>query len=253
VMNLPMVPEFTERLHFRLADGIFVVSDVLKKYYTERYVPETKMTVIHNGVDVERFNQGIENGHVGHQERKGPVIGFVGSFHYWHGIKELSEIMTHILNGYPQVSFLLVGDGPMIPELKRQFSGPDVRERVQFAGYVEHQEVPRYVATMDIMLALYPKLDFFYYSPLKLFEYMAAGKPVVATGMGQIKQVIEDGKNGFIFAPGSMTECVEKTVQLIENTPLRKRLGRAARETMVNEYTWYRAAQKIDALIASVR
>ena len=216
-------------------------------------MPEHKISVIHNGVDVHRFQPGLSGVASGPDlSRKGPVIGFVGSFHYWHGISELSGIMEEILSRFPEASFLLVGDGPMVPDLKKRFNQTDWKGRVSFSGYVDHDDVPHHMAAMDIVLALYPKLDFFYYSPLKLFEYMAAGKPVVATGMGQIREVIEDGRNGFLFEPGLMDECIDKTVRLIKDRKLRERLGRAARDTMIREYTWLQSAGKIDSLMESV-
>jgi len=249
VFDLPLIPEVSEKMHLNLADRIFVVSNPLKDYYRSWKIPPSKMTVVHNGVDIDRF-QSVTNSDTGSRfDSTGPVIGFVGSFHYWHGISELAQVMESILERYDKANFLLIGDGPMVPKLKEQFREAGHKERIKFTGHIEHDQIPAYISKMDIALVLYPKLDFFYFSPLKIFEYMAAAKPILATGQGQILDIIQDGRNGFIFEPGNMKECLDKLESLIVDNQLRSSMGEAALETMKTSYTWLHAAKKVEGIM----
>ena len=105
---------------------------------------------------------------------------------------------------------------------------------------------------MDIVLLTYPKLDFFYYSPLKLFEYMAEGKAVLASRIGQIEKVIRDGVNGMLFEPENIDELKEKLFLLITKNYLRRKLGRNARKTILEQFTWYHSASKISQAIKTI-
>jgi len=123
-----------------------------------------------------------------------------------------------------------------------------LQNKVILTGFVPHEEVPKYISTMDIVLAPYPKLEFFYYSPVKIFEYMAAGKSVVASRLGQIAEVISDGVNGFLAAPGDTQEMLAKTLLLIRNPELRKKIGEQARETIKKRHTWSNKAKELSIL-----
>ncbi|MFQ5636732.1 MAG: glycosyltransferase family 4 protein [bacterium] len=253
VWQLPFLPFLTERLNFRLADGIITVSHALKKYYVERKVSDDKIFVIPNGVNTERFSPEISSRTVKRKYalKDRVVLGFVGSFHHWHGVDNLLHLIEQTQK-YKQAFYLLVGDGPLRQKAEDFVVKHHYGDRVAFTGYVVHEDVPAYIAAMDIVLAPYPFMEFFYFSPLKLFEYLSAGKAVIASDIGQISEIIVDGENGFLYNPHNLDEFVEKTGKLIEEPALRKRFGEQGRAAMVNSFTWEQNAKNIIHVIKSL-
>jgi glycosyltransferase involved in cell wall biosynthesis len=131
---------------------------------------------------------------------------------------------------------VIVGDGPAVPPLRAQAETLGIADRVRFAGLVAHEAIPAAVAGFDI--ALQPRVVA-YASPLKLFEYMAAGKPIIAPDQPNIREVLVDGETALLFDardPATMWLAVRR---LLEDHALRARLGAAAREEIVRrDYTW---------------
>jgi glycosyltransferase involved in cell wall biosynthesis len=119
-------------------------------------------------------------------------------------------------------------------------------------GTVAYGDVPDYVDAMDIVIVPYPKLDFWYPSSMKLFEYMSSSKPVVASAVDQVKDVIRDGENGLLFNPNRLDEFVNKVLLLVDNPILRRKLGQNARKTVLEKYTWIDHAKKMVQLFERV-
>lgn len=252
-VKLPILPEFTEWLSLKTADSVFVVSKSLKDYYVNWKINEKKIYIVENGADLDKFSddltsradQLIEQ----HKLRDKVVVGFIGSFHYWHGVDRFFKFIDVIANKYSKVQFLLVGSGPMKNELQEIINTENLSDKVIFTNYIPHDEIAVYLAAMDIVLAIYPKVDFFYFSPLKIFEYMAAGKAVLATKIGQITEIIDHGKNGMLFEPDDFDDLQAKVFQLIENRNLRLKIGKQAAETIKEKYTWNHTAEKISKIL----
>ena len=251
IFHLPFLPEFFEWLNFRLADRLIVVSEELGKYYRDRNISPEKITVIPNGVDEKKFIPLPRSGSIRKQLgiEQQTIIGFIGSFHYWHGVENLLIFIRSTLQQFKDVVFLLVGPGPLKEGLEAHLRSEIDQKRVIFTGHIDHEEVPQYLGVMDIVLAPYPKHAFFYYSPLKLFEYLAAGKAVVTSGFGQINQVVQDGFNGMVFEPDILGNMEKKAFTLIRQESLRRRLGKNARQTVLDKYTWNKAAIRVSDVI----
>ena len=235
------------------AVAVYVVSNQLKQFYVERNIPASKIQVIFNGADEKKFNPSISSQKVREEYSLGDkkVVGFVGSFHYWHGIDHIQSFILNILANYQNTVFLLVGYGPLKNNLENFVKQQGITNKVFLPGYIEYDHIPFYLAAMDVVIAPYPNYSFFYYSPIKLFEYMAAGKCVIATAIGQIKEVIEDGINGMLFQPGNYDEMLKKTFLLLQNNSLRKTMGKAARKTIEENYTWGHVAEKFNRIVTS--
>jgi len=250
----PGLVEFLEKINFRLADKIFVVSRVLQRYVVEKGIPADKVVVIPNGVSFDE-NRASERGKIRavYGLDSQVVVGFVGSFHYWHGVEGLFQVMRRILQTHSGVSFLLVGaGGPMADQLKEMVYRDNLQNRVVLTGFVPPEEVPSYIAAMDIALAPYPDLEFFYYSPVKVFEYMAYGKAVVGSRIGQIAELVKDGVTGLLCRPGDMEDLTEKLNYLIEHPHVRKTLGQRARQQALREFTWEKRAEELAKLCRKV-
>jgi glycosyltransferase involved in cell wall biosynthesis len=239
-----------ERLNLDAATRIFVVSDVERRNLEERGVPAEKIIVNPNGVDVERFRPGV-GGEETRRElgiRDNEVVaGFVGTFGPWHGVEKLAEAIKLIPASVP-VRFLMVGTGSLHVEVEKRLEAEVASGRVIFTGAVGHERVPRLLDACDILVAPHVPLadgSEFFGSPTKIFEYMAMGKGVVASRLGQIGEVLVDGETALLVEPGDVDELRAAILKLIEAEDLRRSIGIRARETAEREHTWTHNARRV--------
>lgn len=236
--------DFLEAEAFASCSRIVAVSHELKEMLAGSGVPASKVVVVPNGVDVDLFRP---EGQVIPARSAGDetiVIGFVGSLKPWHGIDLLAEAFEK-LGANERLELLVVGEGPsakIVDGLKRQFP-----TRVRQVGAVAHHDVPKYVRAMDIAVAPYPDLERFYFSPLKVLEYMATGRAIVASSLGQIRELIRNGHNGVLARPGSAESLASSIELLASDRKLRRELGKAAMTTARRRHQWsHRAAEILD-------
>ena len=161
----------------------------------------------------------------------------------------LPELLARLSKRHPDIRLILAGDGQLRGELERSFKQRGLSKRVKFTGALQHEEVPEVIRQFDIALAPYPKPDHdFYFSPLKLFEYMACGVPVVAARLGQIREVVTDGKTGLLYPPGDVDALTARCEKLLANATLRASLGRAAAKLVRDKFTWDKNAARVEKL-----
>ena len=200
----------------------------------------SKIAVVPNGVDVDLFTP---NGPAYRQGLEGKaVIGFVGSLKAWHGVDLLVEAFKQLASD-PRFHLLIVGDGPMaklLHSLREEFPG-----QITLVGAVPHTEVPAYIRAMDVTVASYPQLERFYFSPLKILEYMAAGRAVVAASVGQINDLIRDGETGLLVPLGDAGALALAIRRLAEEPDLRHALGTQAALEARQTHTWAQRASEI--------
>ena len=239
-----------ERLNLDAAARIFVVSEVERRNLEARGVATEKIIVNPNGVDVERFRPGV----AGVEARRelglkddDVVAGFVGTFGPWHGVEKLAEAIKAIRTDVP-VRFLLVGSGSLHAEVEKELESEVRAGRVTFTGSVTHDRVPALLDACDILVAPHVPLadgSEFFGSPTKVFEYMAMGKAIVASRLGQIGEVLTDLETALLVEPGNVGELAGAIVKLAESDELRALLGAKAREVAEREHTWKRNAQRV--------
>ena len=238
-----------ERLNLDAAARIFVVSDVERRNLEARGVAAEKIVVNPNGVDVERFRPGV--GGAGARRELGirddeVVAGFVGTFGPWHGVEKLAEAIKLIPN--ERVRFLLVGSGSLHAEVEKRLAVEVAAGRVIFTGAVGHDRVPGLLDACDILVAPHVPLadgSEFFGSPTKIFEYMAMGKGIVASRLGQIGEVLVDGETALLVRPGNVEELRAAILRLVEDEGLRRSLGVKARDAAEMEHTWTRNARRV--------
>jgi glycosyltransferase involved in cell wall biosynthesis len=237
-----------ERINLRAADRIVVVSDVLRSSLLEAGVPADKVVVNPNGVDPCQFRPDIDARGIRARYRfdgETVVVGFSGTFGVWHGIPSLAAAIPRVLAARPNVRFLLIGDGP----LRHLVDGVDgFGERVCCPGLVPHAEMPAYLAACDVLLSPHGRQADgreFFGSPTKLFEYMAAGRPIVASAVGQIAEVLEDGHTALLVPPDDAPALAAAIVRLVDDACLRQRLGSNAREQATAKHTWRQNAERL--------
>jgi glycosyltransferase involved in cell wall biosynthesis len=234
--HLPVIPKLVERWKLRSAARVVCVSEVLKRHLVRAHgVAEERVVVAHNGADTSRFYPGIAGDEESSRRlRPGVVVGFVGSFQQWHGTELLARMIDNVGRRLPAARFLLVGDGPDLARVRSVLAGP-LAARAVLTGRVEHHRVPALMACFDVAVIADAG---FYMSPLKLLEYMAAGKAVVAPAYDALAEVVSDGNDGLLFRPGNAEDLTAAVVRLVERPDERRRLGSAAAEKIRSRLTW---------------
>ncbi|HTG14249.1 MAG TPA: glycosyltransferase family 4 protein, partial [Blastocatellia bacterium] len=246
-----------ERLNLKAADHIFVVSEVERRNLLTAGIASHRIVVNPNGVDVDRFRLVCGGGEtraaLGISDKI--VVGFLGSFGPWHGAPVLAEAARRI-STEAGCHFLFIGDGEQRGTVEGIIDSAGKSVSTTFVGRVSHAEAPAYLDACDIFVA--PNVPAgdgseFFGSPTKLFEYMAMARPVVASRLGQIAEVIDDGSNGLLVEPGDPQALAMAIEKLAADEGLRARLGAAARQTVIDRYTWRHNAETVfDAVRPSI-
>jgi glycosyltransferase involved in cell wall biosynthesis len=235
---------------WRHANHVLPVTRVLADLVTGSGVPQERITVIPNGVDLAQFSN-VDTAAAKKRLGLEPaiVMGFAGFMREWHGLDRVIDLLARS-DLPPSLHLLLVGDGPELPALRDQARRNGVERRITFTGLVSHHEMIDYLAAFDI--ALQPKAVI-YASPLKLFEYMALSKPVIAPDQPNLREVLVDVENALLYKvdeDDALANCVNR---LARDAPFRQRLGAAARSTLVERrMTWIDNARRITAIAGTL-
>jgi glycosyltransferase involved in cell wall biosynthesis len=239
-----------EHLNVKAATRIFVVSEVERRNLLDAGVESEKIIVNPNGVDPEKFKPGIGGDDARRELGIAPdevLVGFVGTFGPWHGVEVLAKAITAI-PGETKLRFLLIGSGALRGRVEEILREGGVADRVIMLGAVAHDQVPQLLDACDVLASPHVPLDAgaeFFGSPTKLFEYMAMGKGIVASRLGQIGEVLEHERTALLVEAGNAPELTDAIVRLSESRELRERLGAAARRAAIERHTWKHNAQRV--------
>lgn len=254
---------FDERLSFarlsraietrtcRAASRVIVVSTPLKRILASFGVPEERIVVMPNGADPEVFHPDLDGGPV--RERLGLqgriVVGFTGILRAWHGLDLLVDAFGRVGRGRDDLHLLIVGDGPIRAELEARIRAAGLEDRVTISGRVPHDQVRDWVAAMDVTVS--PRATA-YASPMKVLEYMAMGRAVVAPAMDNLRDILADGEEGLLFVPEDPEALAGALERVIGDGALRERLGKAARRKVETERTWAHNARAVVRLVEAL-
>ena len=244
-----------ERWILTRADAVLVVSASLRDYAVALGANQDRVHVVPNGVNVDVFGPDKHDPEVTTRWDlgDGPVLGFVGGLRPWHGVEVLPALLGRLAGRYPDLRLVIVGDGQLRGELERDLEERGLAHGAVFTGSLPHEEVAALIHRFDVALAPYPRpAHDFYFSPLKLFEYMACGAPVVAASLGQIAEVVRHGETGLLYPPGELDALVASCERLLEDPDLRRRMGRAAAKEIHTHYTWDHNAARVIELARSL-
>lgn len=233
----------------RGADAIIAVSDAVGKWVCGRGADADRLMVIPNAVARARFERLGDGTRIkaryGLEGRQ--VIGFVGSFQAWHDASSLIRAFGSVRQRHPGIHLLLIGDGPQRGEIVALVARLGLKDAVTFGGSVAHAEMTDVLAAMDVATAPYPRWTAgeFHGSPMKIFEYMAAGRPIVAAALGQVGRIVEDGRTGLLYAPGDDAALAAALDRMLTDARAASAMGATAREVAMREHTWNAVAAKI--------
>jgi glycosyltransferase involved in cell wall biosynthesis len=256
-LELKELARETERRIFCETDRVIAVSRRLQEYAISCGVSESRIHVLPNAVDPQRFaslrRRDGRTVRAQYQLEDKRIIGFVGSLKPWHGTETLLEAFRRLHATTANTHLLIVGDGPGREELENYAHAHGLNGAVTFTGNVSYDDIPQYLAAIDIAVAPYVANENFYYSPIKIFEYMAMGKPVIAGSIGQVEEVIADGETGLLFEPGNIGQLAAALAKLVEDSPLCRRLGERAGTWVMQERTWENNARRVAEIAKGVK
>jgi glycosyltransferase involved in cell wall biosynthesis len=262
--NWPM--RLIEYLNIKCADTVIVVSEVLRQELLARGVQSHKILVNPNGVDTTLFNsaqlqQERLKIRVRHTIENRFVIGFVGTFSVWHGIEVLEYVIKELARKQRPVHFLLIGDGPLAPWLTAELRQAGVTQQyATCTGIVPPATAREYLAACDAFICpTQPNSDGspFFGSPTKLFEYLSMGKPVIASHLEQVADIVQpalrcDDTSAITHHLGITVDPQDKKgfVKAIEHLMTiseqeRTCMGINARNKALQEYQWQQHVEKI--------
>jgi len=226
------------------ATKTIVVSHVMKDILHGMGVPAEKMEVLPNGINPVEFHINVSGREI--RRRIGLegkiVLGFLGWFKRWHGLEMMIELFAEGKLGGKDVHLLLVGDGPARQELEAMVRKQDIASDVSFTGPVPREEIPNYISAIDI--ALQPSVNE-YASPMKIFEYLAMGKCIVAPRQANILEILEHGKTALLFEPGDKEDLSRTLKAAIEDEGLRQSVGMGGPDLIFQRgYLWKNNADR---------
>lgn len=246
------------KFNLKIARAILCVSEQAKEHLVHHWlVPEEKIVVFPNAVDTTVFapdeaRRQAVRAELGYLDEN-IVFLFVGSFYKWHDVPTLLKAFSQVWRAYPFSRLVLVGRGEQLPAMQQLAGELEISSAVRFTGAIPHQEVPNLIRAADVAVAPVPAMERdLWLSPMKLFEYMAAGAAVIATGVGQIAQVIAHRRNGWLVPAGDSTALAEAMKALVASPELRAQLGRQARADAVEKYSWEVYLRRLDDLLTSI-
>jgi glycosyltransferase involved in cell wall biosynthesis len=235
-----------EEVTLQCAARIVVVSEVLREQLLEKGIQEARIRVNPNAVDPDYFypGRGRASGRKQLELHADEVlVGFVGSFSFWHGIEVLQQAIVKLLSSGPscRLRFVLIGDGLLHGEMRTALAAYEATGEVIFTGPLSRDKVAEYLDASDILVSPHvpmPDGSKFFGSPTKLFEYMAMGKGIVASRLDQIAEVLEHDQTAWLVTPGDVEELAEAILRLAQDPMKRAALGSAARRAVVERHCW---------------
>lgn len=225
--------------------AVAVSAEVARKIHAA--APSARSTIVENGAEVERFR--FLPTRAAARRRLGlpadaTIAAFVGALRPWHGV----DVAINAVARTPQVHLVVVGDGPVRAELHNRADALGVLDRVHFLGQRCHDDVAACLAAADMALAPYPAMDNFSFSPLKLYEYLAAGTPVIASAIGQIPAALGNGRFGTLVPPGD-TDALAAAMLRVPLDPACDDRAGLGRDHALTHHGWDDRARRITKLV----
>lgn len=253
-VNAPLVAEATrhrpdtvtvtdgdaERRLFTEADVVLTVSEPLRRHVADVRGTASGTVVVPNGCDADLFPDpapldGVQ-----------PTLVFLGHPRPWHGAERLPALLAWLREAGCPASLLIIGGGPGAEAVSEAARRLGVGDAVEVTGPLPQVEAAQRLTEATVAVAPYPADPFFYFSPLKVVECMAAGLPVVTSDQGDLPRML--GETGVVVAPDDDRALCEAVLHLLRNPCLRQRLGAAARARALRLFTWDGVAEQVSAL-----
>jgi glycosyltransferase involved in cell wall biosynthesis len=246
--NEPLAEGLT-RLLLREADGVVCVSEEIAQWVVSERKHDHGVKVIPNGVDEDLFDP---KNAIRPDELPGkqiPLIGFTSTFRPWHGTEDLLESFRILVKEHKSPAHLLcIGDGPERSSFMQIAEDLQLQDRIHCPGNLPHEQINHWLSSCSIAVAPYPKLEDFWFSPIKIFEYFCCGLPVVGSNVGQVRDLISTDR-GDLVAVGDHHSMALSMKKLLSAPETAQKIGENARRWVLKNATWkIRASQVLDLL-----
>lgn len=242
------------RFAYRSASAIVCVSEIVRRDLEVRWgISPERVFVLPNAADVKKFAVNGDSMRIRRELGLNDdlLVVFVGSFHSWHDLDLLVDSFAYIVRLGLGAKLVLVGDGSNRSRIGERIGNLGIRESVIFTGSVEPRRIPAILAACDVAVAPYPPVsEGFWGSPMKIFEYMAAGKAVVASSGGQISEIIQHGYSGLLVDPGDVNGFAQAIIRLLKDSAERKRLGQNARRQALKRHSREKYIMRLEKIYA---
>lgn len=227
-----------ERWTFRKASGLVFVSSIFRDRIRQAHGDMAPAIVTPNAANIDKFSYTADQREAARKRwgLEGHVVcGYLGAFVPWHAIDRFVYAIADHLASAPHLKLLLVGDGATFSQVQEFVRSRGLEHQVILAGRVAHDEVPGLLAAMD--MAVLPSAGD-YTSPVKLFEFMACGIPPVAPDFAPIREVLADGRTGWMFKAHDTQAAVDQVLARSQDVDGLRRVGAAARAYIAAERQW---------------
>jgi glycosyltransferase involved in cell wall biosynthesis len=249
-LSLQKFAAWAQGVVWRGVDYTLPVTEVLAGYIRRYGAPDRRIHVIPNGINPVRFADGLAGEDIkakyGLQGKL--VLGFTGFIRGWNALDKVIDFITRD-NGQHNLHLLVVGDGPARKELTQLALTQGVSDRLTITGVVGRDDVAGYIRAFDI--ALIPGVTE-YASPLKLFEYLALGRAIIAPDMPNIREILTDGENAVLFpVQGEQEDAFSRAIlRLCSDAAMRKQIANGAKATIEAQgLTWSRNALRVVEIV----
>lgn len=244
-----LVSSILEWFVITYAAHFICVTEWIKENLISRSIPETKATVIENGADPTLFQPMKDAKSILNLDPEKNYIGFIGTLKAWQGLDSMLDAVPFITEKSPETEVLIVGEGELMGWLQKCLKERNLKS-VIITGKVKHEEVPLYISACDICLTLKKPLSSGY-SPLKLYEYMACEKPVVASRVKGF-ECLEKENAGILVDQKNPAEVADAVVKLLKDENLQEAMGKRGRKFVLKSHTWEKIAQEISDVCIKV-
>jgi len=248
-LHHPEIAERIEKNQFRGATAVAAVSAAIADHVIAGGASPERVRILPNGVDPTMFHPAVGGGkiHARHGLSGKRVIGFVGRARPWHDLDTLLQAFAGLYRTDRRYHLLLVGEMPI--ELEKQLACLGIGAAVTMTGPVPHSAVPAHIAAMTVAVSCHTPTDDFYFSPLKLFEYLACGIPTVAADLGQPSALIRPGLTGELYPPGDVEALAGAIDKIVRSPDYAAELGWRGAALVLEQHTWEQNAAQVVSFI----
>ena len=224
------------------SDKIITISRTMKKLLINNGVQPEKVDVVYDGVKTDIFRPHPEEARM---LREKYAEGFENIVMH-HGVIDpqdnpeiIVEAAAHVIKEHPSTMFWIIGEGAAIPDIKKKARKQGLEKQFFFSGWIPFEYVPQFISASDLGLVILPDVSSARIRvTLKGFEYWACGKPIIASDLPALREIVEPWKTGLLYKPNDPKDLAEKTCMLLNDKPLSARMGEAGRKLVNRQYSW---------------
>lgn len=248
--------KFLHQVCIKFSTSIITVTESVKQdIHKSNNYPLESIKIIKNGVNIKKFypmDKNYARKKIGH-ESQGFFIGFVGSLFKWHGMEDLVKCSPLVLRELPNTKFIIVGEGSEKTILINMARELNVLDSFIFTGEVPNSIVPLYINAFDLCIVFFKKIRENTGDSMKMYEYLACGKPVIASNVEGYGDFVEKINAGISVDSSNIQMVADKILQLLRDEKLRRKMGLNGRQVVKLDHTWINRARLIEFIIESVR